>query len=103
MSFPKTAPPGIQFSAEARKDLRDILRHTDATWGERQLFVYRDKLDEALRAIGDNPKLGHHRDDLPQTHQAYLVGSHIIIYRQYRGGVGVVRILHQRMSLAKHV
>ena len=66
MSFPKTAPPGIQLSAEARKDLRDILRYTDATWGERQLFVYRDKIDEALRAIGDNPKLGHHRDDLPQ-------------------------------------
>jgi len=42
-------------------------------------------------------------DDLPSTHLAYLVGSHIIDYRVNVDSIGIVRILHQRMSLAKHV
>lgn len=41
-------------------------------------------------------------DDLPSTHHAYLIGSHVIVYRMRGDGVAVVRILHQRMSLGKH-
>ena len=37
------------------------------------------------------------------THLAYLVGSHVIVFRERAGGIGVVRILHQRMSLGRHV
>ena len=57
----------------------------------------------ALQAISCNPQLGHRRDDLPLTHQAYLVGSHIIVYRVRAKEIAVVRILHQRMSVGKHV
>jgi len=32
-----------------------------------------------------------------------VVGSHIIVYRGGAEVIGVVRILHQRMSLVKHV
>lgn len=72
-------------------------------WGETQLPTYRDKIDEALQAIGRNPQIGHRRNDLPATHLAYLIESHVIVYREQAGGVGVARILHQRMSLGKHV
>ena len=76
---------------------------TGETWGEAQLLIYRDKIDEALRAIGRNPNIGHRRNDLPATHLAYLVGSHVIVFRERANGIGVVRILHQRMSLGRHV
>jgi len=45
----------------------------------------------------------HRRDDLPDTHLAYLVGSHLIIYRDQGTRVAVARILHQRMSIARHL
>ena len=93
----------VTLSPKARQDFIDILRYTGETWGQNQLLTYRDKINDALQAIGGNPQLGHGRDDLPPTHQAYLVGSHIIVYRTRADGVAVVRILHQRMSLAKHV
>jgi len=93
----------LTLSPKARQDFIDILRYTGKTWGRAQLLIYRDKINDALQAIGSNPQLGHHRDDLLPTHLAYLVGSHIIIYRPGADAVGVVRILHQRMSLAKHV
>ncbi|WP_434735706.1 type II toxin-antitoxin system RelE/ParE family toxin [Accumulibacter sp.] len=54
-----------------------------------------------MLAIGRDPLLGHRRDDLPETHRLYLVGAHVIIYRADEAGV--VRILHQRMSLTRHL
>jgi toxin ParE1/3/4 len=93
----------VILSPRARQDFIDILRYTGETWGPQQLAAYRGKIDEALQLIGRNPAIGHQRTDLPETHRAYLVGSHIIIYRDHEKAVAVVRILHQRMSLARHV
>ena len=101
MSFRKPLP--IKLSPRARQDFIDILRFTGETWGEAQIDIYRGKIDDALQAIGRNPQSGHQRDDLPPTHLAYSVGSHIIIFRPRKDHVGVVRILHQRMSMAKHL
>jgi len=101
MSFHKLLP--LQLSPRARQDFVDILRYTGETWGQNQLLIYRDKINDALNAISQNPELGHGREDLPSTHSAYLVGSHIIIYRVSAESIGIVRILHQRMSAAKHI
>ena len=101
MSSRKPLP--LKLSPKARQDFIDILRYTGATWGQSQLLIYRDKMNDALQGIGDNPQLGHHRDDLPTTHLAYPVRSHVIVYRIDADSIGVVRILHQRMSLAAHI
>jgi toxin ParE1/3/4 len=93
----------LKLAPKARQDFIDILRYTGETWGQNQLATYRDKLNDALQSISRNPQLGHGRDDLPPTHLAYLVGSHVIVYRTSPDAIGVVRILHQRMSLARHV
>lgn len=101
MSSRKPLP--IKLSPRARQDFIDILRYTGETWGEKQLQVYRDKIDGVLQAISQNPQLGHSRDDLPPAFSAYLVGSHVIVYRDIGDAIGIVRILHQRMSLASHL
>ena len=93
----------VRFSRKARQDFIDIVRYTGEQWGEGQLEVYRDKIDDALQAIGRNPEIGYRRDDLPPTHRACLVGSHVLVYRIEDQGLGIVRILHQRMSLARHL
>jgi toxin ParE1/3/4 len=71
----------VKLSPKAQQDFVDILRYTGENWGQNQLLNYRDKIDQALGAIGNNPSIGHRRDDLPETDLAYLVGSHIIAYR----------------------
>jgi len=80
MSSPNALP--LELSPKARQHFVDILRYTGETWGQQQLLAYRDKIDAALQAISRNPDLGHHRDDLPPTHLAYRVGSHVIVYAQ---------------------
>lgn len=101
MPYHKSLP--LKLSPKARQDIVDILRFTGETWGQNQLLIYRDKINDVLEAISHTPELGHGRNDLPSTHLAYLVGSHIIVYRISAGSIGIVRILHQRMSIAKHV
>ena len=93
----------VTLAPRARQDFIDILRYTGETWGQAQLLTYRNKIDDALQALSRDPQLGHRRDDLPSTHRAYLVGSHVIVHRVRSHDVAVVRILHQRMSLGKHV
>lgn len=93
----------VRLSRKARQDFIEILRFTGEQWGPKQLEVYRDKIDEALQAIGRSPELGHKRDDIPATHRAHLVGSHVVVYRIGDQGIGIVRILHQRMSLLRHL
>ena len=106
MSSHKPLP--LELSPSAEEDIVDILAFTQMTWGEAQVEAYLEKIQKALETIAGNFELGHRRSDLPSTHRAYLVGSHVIIYRPMPDKaraerIGVLRILHQRMSLARHV
>jgi len=93
----------VVFSPRARQDFIDILRFTGETWGQGQLHVYRDKINDALQLVARNPAMGHRSAELPETHRLYFVGSHVIIYRDQDSSIAVVRILHQRMSLTRHI
>lgn len=93
----------LVLSPRAQRDIVDILRYSGERWGGQQLQTYRRKLDEALQLIARNPEAGHGRDDLPATHRLYAVGSHVIVYRLAKDSVGIVRVLHQRMSLSRHI
>lgn len=93
----------LVLSPRARRDFIDVLRYTGETWGESQLHAYRDKIDAALQLIARNPALGRRAPGLPDMHRLYVVGSHVIVYRDQETAIAVVRILHQRMSLAGYV
>ena len=92
----------VLLSPKARQDFIDILRYTGETWGERQLQIYRQKIDEALQLVGRDPNVGRHSDDLPKSMRLYVVGSHVLVYRVDDTSVGIARILHQRMHLHRH-
>jgi len=67
-------------SLAAQNDLIGILRYTGEKWGQEQLLVYRDKLNNALLMIAGNPQIGHMGVALPDTYRLYFFGSHVIIY-----------------------
>ena len=93
----------LKLSPAAQSDFTSILRYTGERWESAQLLAYRDKLHDALTRLGGNPGLGHSSADLPATHSLYFVGSHVIVYRMRAEVVEVVRILHQRMSVSRHM
>lgn len=93
----------LKLSPAAQTDFAGILQYTGERWGREQLLVYRDRLDGALKMLAGNVGLGHHSPELPATHRLYFVGSHVIVYRTRGEVTEVVRILHQRMSVVRHV
>ena len=95
--------PRLILSPAAQKDLIDILRYTGEKWGQEQLIVYSNKLNDALLVLESNPNIGHLGKALPDTHRLYLVSSHVIVYRLQEDAVEVIRILHQRMSIPRHL
>ena len=103
MSSPSSHPLPVKLSPRARRDFIDILRHTGETWGETQLMRYRDKLDAALKLLGQHPEIGPRQDDLGERYRAFFVGSHVLVYRVEPQEIGVVRILHQRVHVASYL
>lgn len=95
--------PSLTLSPEAQKDFIGILRYTGERWGQEQLLAYRDKLNDALVLLGRNPLLGRQSAELADTHRLYFVGSHVIVYRTRSDATEIIRILHQRMSISRHV
>ncbi len=93
----------LTLSPKAEQDIENILRYTGEAWGEKQLLIYRDKLADALEMLRANPAIGHQTPPLPETHRLYPLGSHVIVYRTNEFVIGVIRILHQRMSVTRHL
>jgi toxin ParE1/3/4 len=93
----------LKLSPAAQQDFTDILRYTGERWGQEQLLAYRDKLNDALVLLGWNPQLGHQSGELSDAHRLYFVGSHVIVYRIRQDTIEIARILHQRMSMTRHV
>jgi toxin ParE1/3/4 len=92
----------LKVSPVARRDIERILRHSQEAWGVSQANRYAIKIDRALEAISENPARGSWRPDIPTTHRALIVGSHIIIYRERIDFVQISRVLHQHMNRADH-
>ena len=88
----------IQFTLDARRDVRDILRRTLHTWGQHQQDAYAVLLQESLERLIQFPEIGHARDDLPREFRRYPTGEHVIYYRIDGVTISIIRILHRRMS-----
>jgi toxin ParE1/3/4 len=93
----------VMTTSKAEEDIENILRYTAETWGERQLLAYQNRIADAFDRLLLSPEAGHFSADLPDTHRLFPFGSHVIVYRIIDQTIQVIRILNQRMSLARHV
>jgi len=93
----------LELSPAAHDDWTAITHHTILNWGETQANLYHEKLEKALETIRLHSDIGHGHSDLPDFYRLYPVGSHVIVYRIRQEMISVMRILHQRMSLALHI
>jgi len=87
----------------ARADLRAIDRYTQEQWGVAQKRRYLVAIRERFRALMRRPELGPIRDDLRGAYRSLPCGRHVIFYRVEGAAVIVVRVLHERMDMARHL
>lgn len=102
----------VRLGAAAELDFANILKWTAENFGARQSGVYRDTLVQALTALIEGPDVAGSkpRDDiLPGLRMLHVArngrrGRHFLMYRAAsKGTIEVVRILHDRMDLQRHI
>jgi toxin ParE1/3/4 len=86
----------------AEADLEDIWTYTFKQWSLEQAERYVGELIEAFERLARGEWAGRPsraRDD----YRRYLVGSHVVFYRATTATLDVIRVLHQRMDVDRHL
>ena len=82
----------------ARLDLIDIwtwIAAEDPTAADRFL----DLIEEKLRLLAENPRLGPVRPDIARGLRLFPIRRYLVLYRESRGGIEVVRVVHGMRQL----
>jgi toxin ParE1/3/4 len=101
-----------RLSAAAERDFASILEWTNERFGARQARLYRDALEEGIRALRNGPDVrgARRRDDIVAGAWSLHVartrrrGRHLLLYRVTgEDTIEIVRILHDSMDIARHL
>ncbi|MBI0328345.1 type II toxin-antitoxin system RelE/ParE family toxin [Burkholderia plantarii] len=92
----------VRLTPLAEADLEGIWDYTAEQWAIEQAERYVGELVEAFERLARGDWVGRPsraRDD----YLRYLVGSHVVFYRETAEAVDVIRVLHQRMDVDRHL
>jgi toxin ParE1/3/4 len=95
---------GYVLSPRAIEDLSDIWDYSTDRWGADQADRYVRQITATCRDLADNRRKGRDAGDIRAGYFRYAVGSHELFYRyDQEGQMEVVRILHKRMDVERHL
>jgi len=92
----------LLFSPAAEADLADIWRYSAEQWGVNQAEHYIDDIRDACHALATGTRQGRTVDIRP-GYLKYLVGRHLLYFKENDGCLEIIRILHARMDVAHHL
>jgi len=93
----------LVISPAARDDLEEIYQYGCSNWGLLRSSQYLDHVKEQLWCLAENAEIGVKRDELLLGVRSMAVASHVIFYRNPRGRVEVIRVLHGRQDHQLHL
>ncbi|WP_370201719.1 type II toxin-antitoxin system RelE/ParE family toxin [Alloalcanivorax venustensis] len=93
----------LVLSPAAREDLRAIHQYGSRQWGKPRSDEYMSSLKDKLWQLLQQPETGKARPELSPGVRSISVASHVIFYRVQREELQVVRVLHGRQDVNRHV
>jgi toxin ParE1/3/4 len=95
---------GFVLSPAAKADIEDIWDYTVNRWGLDQAAHYLRLINTACEELAQGKRLSRSADDVRPGYHRAAAESHIIFFRRMDTGVlDIIRILHQRMDIARHL
>ena len=94
---------GYELSPRASRDLSEIWLYTRDRWSVAQADTYYRELVSAMDGLAGGTRHGKAIDAIRRGYLSCSSGSHRIIYRQKGKQVFIIRILHQRMNVRRHL
>ena len=94
---------GYVLSPAAQADLSEIWDYTARHWGEAQAERYTREIQATCEALGGGNLVGLSAEDIRAGYRKIGVGSHVMYYREREGTLEIVRVLHRRMDVTRHI
>jgi Plasmid stabilization system protein len=95
-------PPEYRLRPMAEADLEGIWLYGFKTWSADQADRYHAEFVAAFSELAGGRKIGR-PVDVMDGYLKYAVGSHIVFYRKTKSGIEVIRVLHQRQDVRRHL
>ncbi|MFQ5673670.1 MAG: type II toxin-antitoxin system RelE/ParE family toxin [Nitrospinales bacterium] len=92
-----------ELSNKADEDLSEIYIFSHRRFGESRAAAYLQALEERFLMLAERPLLGRRIDHIHKAYFRFEYASHSIFYKLKKGGIFVVRVLHQSMDPERHV
>jgi toxin ParE1/3/4 len=96
-------PLRIQLSRYAQYDLEEIWLYTYTNWSIDQAHRYIDQINKKFSALSMNPSQGKKIELHDLNFYYILVNAHLIFYQFNMYEIYIIRILHKKMDIAKHL
>ncbi|MFD1246139.1 type II toxin-antitoxin system RelE/ParE family toxin [Paralysiella testudinis] len=90
-----------RLSPLAEADLEEIWLYTLENWSIEQADTYHNGFVAAFEGLAAGTKQG--RPSVLPNFQKYFCGSHVIYFLEYADHLDVIRILHQRQDVERHL
>ena len=94
---------GYALSPAAQADLSEIWDYTARHRGEAQAERYTRDIQATCEGLSDGTLVGLSAEDIRPGYRKIGVGSHVVYFRERPGALDIVRILHCRMDVARHL
>ena len=92
-----------RLSPAAERDLEAIWIYTAQQWSVAQAQLYTDTLTTAFMELARSPKNAPACDHIRPGYRRKGIERHVIYFRITDYGTAVVRILHERMDVPRHL
>ena len=92
-----------KLSKKAESDFRKIWNYTFDSWGEKQAEIYTTQLKSIFSTLASDPQKGKSIDQIKIGYFKYRIQKHTIYYRRANTGLEIVRILHEKMDVTRHL
>ncbi len=93
------AEAGYRLTPAARDDLAGIWRFTADRWSEDRADRYLDALISVFETLADFPTIARERTEFTPPIRIHPSGAHLVLYLAGKGGVVVLRVLHNRQDI----
>lgn len=94
---------GYRITPRARRDLDEIWAYSVEHWGEDRAERYLRGIQAAIETVADDTRRAVACDDIRPGYRKLHAGSHVIFFKTDVDHVVVVRILHGRMDVGRHL
>ena len=93
----------FRLAGPAAGDLRRIARYTRDRWGAARAERYLGALKTRFQWLTLHKPYWRARPEIGEGVFVCAEQSHMIVFREYDGGIEILRVLHGRMDLKRHL